>query len=97
MADGGILVTFQALEEAVTDTNSVSGQIDSQLSDLKAYLAPMVSSWTGSASDDYKALQQKWDQSATDLNAVLREIAQSLQQAAQNYQQAENSNTSIWA
>jgi WXG100 family type VII secretion target len=96
MADGHILVTFGSVLEGAGDTDAIAGQIEQQLADLKAYLAPMVATWSGQASTDYQALQAKWDTSATDLNAVLRQIAQALRTAHGNYTQAENQNSSIW-
>ena len=96
MADGHILVTFGAVSEAAADTDAIAGQIEQQLSDLKGYLAPMVATWSGQASSDYQALQTRWDTSATDLNAVLRQIAGALRTAHGNYTQAESKNPSIW-
>jgi WXG100 family type VII secretion target len=94
--EGQVLVNAQVLDEGASDTDSVAGQIEQQLSDLKGYLAPLVASWTGEASTDYQALQQRWNQNADDLNAVLREIASSLRTAAQTYVSGENSNASMW-
>jgi WXG100 family type VII secretion target len=94
--DGHILVTFAAVNEGAADADTIAGQIEQQLSDLKAYVAPLVSSWEGQAAGNYQALQQKWDTSATDLNQVLRQIAQALRTAAHNYQGAENANSSIF-
>jgi early secretory antigenic target protein ESAT-6 len=96
MADGHILVTFGSVVEAAGDTDSIAGQIEQQLNDLKAYLAPMVASWSGQASTDYQALQAQWNTSAADLNVVLRQIAQALRTAHGNYTQAEQQNSSIW-
>ena len=97
MSDGHISVTFGAINEAAMDTDSVASQIAQQLSDLKAYLAPLVATWSGSASSDFQALQAKWDGSATDLNQVLRQIAQALRSAGETYQSTERTNSSIWS
>ena len=94
--DGHMLVTFGAINEAAMDTDSIAAQIAQQLSDLKAYLAPLVASWSGEASADFQALQSKWDQSAEDLNQILRQISQSLRTAGDNYQDTERKNASIW-
>ena len=80
--DGPILVDARALDDGASDTDVAAGHIEQQLGDLKGYLAPLVASWVGQASRDYQALQQRWDQSADDLNAVLREIASALRTAA---------------
>jgi early secretory antigenic target protein ESAT-6 len=95
-AEGQVIVNAQVLDEGATDTDSVAGQIEQQLGDLKGYLAPLVASWTGEASSDYQALQQKWNTSADDLNAVLRQIAAALRTASQNYVSGEQSNASMW-
>jgi 6 kDa early secretory antigenic target len=96
-ADGPILVTFGAINEAAMDADGVASQIASQLTDLKAYLAPLVASWSGEASSDFQALQAKWDASADDLNQVLRQISQSLRTAGDNYQNTERANKHIWS
>ena len=95
-AEGQVIVNAQVLDEGATDTDSVAGQIEQQLGDLKGYLAPLVASWTGEASTDYQALQQKWNTSADDLHAVLRQIAAALRTASQNYVSGEQSNASMW-
>jgi len=95
-AEGQVIVNAQVLDEGASDTDTVAGQIDSQLGDLKGYLAPLVASWTGEASSDYQALQQKWNTSADDLNTVLRQIAGALRTAAQSYVSGEQSNASMW-
>ena len=94
--DSHILVTFGAINEAAMDTDSVASQIAQQLSDLKAYLAPLVASWSGDASSEYQALQSRWDASANDLNQVLRQMAQALRTAGDNYSSTERKNSSIW-
>lgn len=94
--DGHMLVTFGAINEAAMDADSIATQIAQQLSDLNSYLAPLVASWSGDASSDFQALQAKWDSSAADLNQVLRQIAQALRVAAEEYRATESANSSIW-
>lgn len=96
-SDGHILVTFGAVNEAAMDADSIATQIAQQLSDLKAYLAPLVASWSGEAAAEYQVLQTKWDASASDLNQVLRQMAQSLRTAGDNYLNTEKTNSSIWS
>ncbi|HXL16909.1 MAG TPA: WXG100 family type VII secretion target [Streptosporangiaceae bacterium] len=95
--DGHIQVTFGAVNEAAMDTDSIASQIAQQLSDLKAYLAPLVASWSGEASGEFQALQAKWDAGANDLNQVLRQISQALRVAAEQYQATEKANRSTWS
>lgn len=95
-ADGQVLVNAQTLNEGASDTDTIAGQIEQQLGDLKGYLAPLVASWSGEAASDYQALQTKWNTSAEDLNAVLRQIAGALRAAADNYVSGEQANSSMW-
>lgn len=97
MSDGHMLVTFGAVDAAATDADTIAGQIDQQLDDLQAYLAPLVATWTGQASTDYQGLQTKWDTSAGELNSILRSIATALWTANSNYTSAESANASMWA
>ncbi len=94
--DGHMLVTFGTINEAAMDADSIASQIAQQLNDLKAYLAPLTATWSGQASSDFQALQARWDASAGDLNQVLRQVSQALRSAADNYQNAERTNSSIW-
>jgi WXG100 family type VII secretion target len=94
--EGQILVTFGAINEAAMDADSIATQIAQQLSDLKAYVAPLAATWSGEAAGDFQALQAKWDTSANDLNQVLRQISQALRVAGEQYRATENSNSSIW-
>jgi WXG100 family type VII secretion target len=96
MAEGQVVVNAQVLDEGASDTDAVAGQIEQQLNDLKGYLAPLVASWTGQASNDWQSLQQKWNSSADDLNTVLRQIATALRMASQNYVSGEQTNASMW-
>ena len=96
-ADGHMLVTFGSISTAESDTRAIAGQIDATLDDLKAYLAPMVSTWSGSAATEYNALQSQWDQAAAELNTILRTIADALGVANENYGNVERANRDIWA
>lgn len=95
--EGHMLVTFGAVETAAGDTDTVASHMDQQLDDLKSYLSPLVATWSGQASTEYQALQSQWDRSASELNVILREIANTLRAAHANYTQAERANTAIWA
>jgi 6 kDa early secretory antigenic target len=91
-----ITVTFGTIQQAQGDVSTTVSRVESQLNDLKSYLAPMVSTWEGSAATEYQGLQKKWDTSASDLNTVLQQISQMLGSTHESYQQTETSNRGIW-
>lgn len=91
-----IKVTFAALQTAQGDVTATAGRITTQLDDLKRLLAPMVTSWSGAASDDYQVKQRQWDAAAADLTAVLARIGVALGAANESYQQVENANAARW-
>ena len=95
--DGSILVTFSALSTASADCGSTAGQMNQQLDDLKSYLAPLVSTWTGEAAEQYRNLEAQWERSAADLTAVLNQIQKALDAAHQNYVSAEQAATKLWS
>ena len=92
-----ILVTFSAIQGAEGDVSATSQSINGQLGDLKSYLAPMVSTWTGAAAENYQAKQKQWDDAAAELNTILVQIGKALGDAGQEFQSAETSNANIWA
>src|SRR5262249_41441128 len=96
MAADQVVVSAQALDNAASDTDTIAGQIEQQLNDLKGYLAPLVATWSGEASTDWQTLQQEWNTTAEDLNNVLRQIATTLRSSAETYTSGENTNAQMW-
>ena len=92
-----ILVTFSAIQAAQSDVSTTSTNINSELSDLKAFLAPMVATWSGTAAENYQAKQRQWDEAATELNNILAQIGRALGSAGDDFATAESSNANIWA
>ena len=91
------LVTFSAIEGAKGDVSATSQNITGQLGDLKSFLAPMVSTWTGAAAENYQAKQKQWDDAAAELNTILAQIGTALGHAGPEFTSAESSNATIWA
>jgi WXG100 family type VII secretion target len=92
-----ILVTFSAIAGAQGDVNTAAARLNGQLGDLKAYLAPMVATWTGAAAENYNAKQRQWDEAAQALNEILAQIGRALGNAGDDFQSAEASNARMWA
>jgi 6 kDa early secretory antigenic target len=91
-----ILVTFGAVQQASADASSTSASLNSQLADLKAYLAPLVASWQGQAATDYQAQQARWDSAQQGLNDVLGQISRAVGNAHDTYSQTEATNAGMW-
>lgn len=87
-----ITVTFAEIQATEEKVQSTVSSVNTQLSDLKAFLAPMVSTWTGAASESYQALQNQWDSAANDLNLVLAAIGRAVGEANAGFQSTESSN-----
>lgn len=92
-----IKVQFGALETAGGNITSAAGKVQTSLDDLKSYLQPLVSTWTGSAQEAYLQLQAKWDNAAHDLQQVLHSIGVAVHAANDNYRAGETANTNRFA
>jgi WXG100 family type VII secretion target len=97
MSDASVLVTFAALAEAAQRIQQTSTSLNQKLSDLENQLKPVVSSWTGSASENYQVQQQKWNQAQTDLTNVLQAIGKAVEAAHDAYSQTEQANAGAWS
>lgn len=97
MSDASVLVTFAALAEAAQRIQQTSNSLNQKLTDLENQLKPVVSSWTGAASEQYQVQQQKWNQAQTDLTHVLQAIGQAVEQAHDAYSQTEQANAQAWS
>jgi WXG100 family type VII secretion target len=91
-----VLVTFAALAEAAQQIQSTYNNLNTKLNDLESQLRPVVASWTGNASSDYQAQQQKWNAAQTDLNNVLQAIGKAVEAAHDAYTQTETTNATAW-
>lgn len=93
---GEIKVRYEALDVAAQNVSGAAQRMNSQLEDLKRFLAPMVGSWEGQASQDYQRTQRQWDTAAADLSAVLGQIGVALGSASDSYRQMETANANRW-
>jgi 6 kDa early secretory antigenic target len=89
-----IKVTFGQLQATQEHTQQTVASMNTQLEDLKSYLAPIVSTWTGQAAENYNAKQQQWNQASTDLNEVLAAIGRALGSVNEGYASTESQNAS---
>jgi early secretory antigenic target protein ESAT-6 len=89
---GEIKVTFAAIEQAAADIDGARARILGQLDDLRRFLAPVVSGWTGDAATRYNEAQRRWDGSAADLTETLQKIKVLVHDAGAGYRAVEAEN-----
>lgn len=85
-----IKVSYAALEVAADDCANTASKMNRTLEDLRSAVVQLAGSWQGEAQQAYSQLQDKWDESAADLNQVLAQIGTAVRTAGQNYQAREN-------
>jgi len=91
-----LVVNFAALQKASADIQSALNTLQSQLGQLERDAAPLVAGWDGEARQAYDVRQARWQQAATDLATILRDIKRGLEDSAVDYQQTERRNTGLF-
>lgn len=97
MSDGYIMAQFGTIEEGSTTLLRVAQQIQEELDQLKVAVAPLRSTWSGAASQEYLGQQAQADTAAADMPVKIQQMGSTAGVCLSNYQSAEGSNTSSWA
>jgi early secretory antigenic target protein ESAT-6 len=66
------------------------------LDEGKASLAKLAAVWGGSGSEAYQAVQQRWDNTAMELNNALQNLAQAVGEAGEHMQHTEGGVTGLF-
>lgn len=96
MSGEGIKVTFGAINDLAGQIDAKVSAIETQLEDLRQAINKLATTWTGGTEESFRAVQNNWNQSATDLHGVLNRIAVAVHQAHDSYQATENKNAAVW-
>lgn len=96
MNSGQITYNHGPIEALVGQVGSASTSLRTTLDDLKAYLQPLVSEWTGDAAVAYQAHQSDWDQAAAALQSMLAEISRAAGQGNQGMADADKRAAAGW-
>src|ERR1043166_4427556 len=80
-----IKVSFAGLAQGAADIGKSASMIQSHLDQLKKALQPLVSTWTGTAAENYGHFQGEWDKAAADLQQVLASIGTAVSRAGEDY------------
>ncbi|AEF42486.1 WXG100 family type VII secretion target [Hoyosella subflava] len=92
-----IKYNFGQIETLRSDIAVSTAQMNANLADLKAFLAPLVADWTGSAAEAYQAQQRRWDEAAQGLNQVLESIGRAVGSGNDQMAAAERAAMNQWA
>ncbi len=84
-----ILVTPEQLQSVSSQLNAGAANIESQLSQLAAQVAPLQSEWRGVAQAQFEALWAEWQHSAAGIQHALHGISQLTASAGANYADTE--------
>jgi WXG100 family type VII secretion target len=74
----------QSVKNGAAEVNELVTRLTGQVQDL-------AGRWRGSASEGFQGLWDEWQRSATQLREAMQGIGDFLQQAAETYEQAEDS------
>ena len=92
-----IHVNFDSLQSGYQGIQANYRRLQQTLDNLNSDLTPMVASWSGAAQESYVTCKNEWNQGAEALSAVLNNIGVAVNQAHENYTNAENSARNNWA
>jgi WXG100 family type VII secretion target len=81
-----LVVNYATIHAAAEDCNATGGELQHAFDRLKDDLKPLITTWTGSAKDQYDQAQRNWDQKFEDLKQVLAQIGAALPEIANGYQ-----------
>jgi early secretory antigenic target protein ESAT-6 len=87
---------FAAIRGAIGEVHGAVGQTDGLLDEGKASLGALASVWGGSGSDAYQAVQARWDSTSAELNASLRNLAQTMEEATSTMESTEHAVTGMF-
>lgn len=89
-------VNFGDIDNTGSGITGKSGTIKSRLDQLTSDLAPMRSSWDGSAKEAYQVAQTRWNAAADDLTAILNAVGIAVNDTGSGYRDTERLNTNAW-
>lgn len=89
----GFRTELPTMQQAAQHVYDVNANIQSQLSQLLSRLEPLAGTWQSGAASSFQVLKQRWNDEATKLNNVLRQIGDGLVTTHQNYQTTDTTNS----
>lgn len=91
------LAVFGTLQQGQADFQQTYNSLVNEVQALEAQLRSSLSQWAGSAQEAYYTQQAQWNSAMAHMEQVLAQLGVVVGTANQNYQQAEQANTTLWA
>jgi 6 kDa early secretory antigenic target len=81
---------FAAIEACAGEVQGYAGAVHGLLDEGTASLGRLQAAWQGAAQGSYEAVQMKWNNASTELNAALQNLAQTISEAGQTMAHTES-------
>lgn len=91
-----VVVSTEDIEEKAGRVRAAVTELEGQLTALGSAMAALAETWRGPAASSFQATYENWHNTANQINTALTDIATSLGQTGQAYQDTESSLTSAW-
>jgi 6 kDa early secretory antigenic target len=91
------LAVFGTMEQTQADFRQTYGGLATEVQALAAQLRSSLAQWAGSAQQAYYQQQEQWNAAMAHMEQALAQLGVVVGTANQNYQQAEQVNTNLWA
>jgi WXG100 family type VII secretion target len=90
------LANFGALQQGQADFQQTYNNVVTEVQTLESQLQTNLSQWLGSAQQAYHEAQTQWNAAMANMQQVLQQLGTVIGTANDNYQSAEQTNTSLW-
>jgi 6 kDa early secretory antigenic target len=74
---------FAAIEACAAEVQGYASTVHGLLDEGTASLGRLQAAWQGTGQGAYEAVQMKWNNASTELNAALQNLAQTISEAGQ--------------
>lgn len=88
---------FAGIEAGSAEIQGAVATTSGLLDEGKGSLAALASVWGGGGSEAYQAVQMRWDNASTELNAALQNLAMAVREAGGNMGTTESGVTGMFA
>jgi 6 kDa early secretory antigenic target len=97
MAGDFVLANFGTLADGESQFMAAYNGLTSTINDLDGQLRSSLTDWEGSAQQAYYQAKAIWDKAIADMGLVIQGLSQVVGTANANYQEAEQTNSSMFA